>query len=137
MSDYERGFIMLCNINTEAECLRRNLFGDVARKLTDLSEIKPGDIGLLMNFEMDQLLGIFKARSKARMQIEAKAWSGKFPAQVQVELIGELQRIKDAAHILKTAGIELKPNDWGAPIPPYPVYGREIMDKILCRFKES
>lgn len=136
MSDYERGFIMLCNINTEAECLRRNLFGDGARKMPDLDEIRPGDIGLLMNFEMDQLLGVFKARSKARLQIEAKAWSGKFAAQVRVELVGELQRIKDVAYILKMAGVEMKQPDTGAPIPHFPVHGRETMAKILIKFKE-
>jgi len=38
---------MLCDDITEGECLKRNLFGDMARKLQDLDEIKPGDIGCL------------------------------------------------------------------------------------------
>lgn len=41
--DFERCFIMLCNWQTEQECLDRNLFGDKAKRLEDLDEIKPGD----------------------------------------------------------------------------------------------
>ena len=40
---------MLCDDLTEGECLKRNLFGDKAKNLQDLDEIKPGDIGLLLN----------------------------------------------------------------------------------------
>ena len=47
MLQFDRGFIMLCDTRTEEECLRRNLFGDKAKRLQDLDEIKPGDIGLL------------------------------------------------------------------------------------------
>ena len=38
--DFERCFIMLCDDSTEEECLRRNLFGDMARRLENLDEIQ-------------------------------------------------------------------------------------------------
>jgi hypothetical protein len=38
--DSERCFIMLCNWQTEQECLDRNLFGDKAKRLEDLEENK-------------------------------------------------------------------------------------------------
>ena len=46
--NFERGFIMLCDDSTEEECLRRNLFGDMARRLENLDEIKSGDTGFLL-----------------------------------------------------------------------------------------
>jgi len=49
---------MLCDARTEEECLRHNLFGDKAKRLQDLDEIKPGDMGLLFNFDKDELMGI-------------------------------------------------------------------------------
>ena len=36
--DFERCFVMLCDDSTEGECLRRNLFGDIARRLENLIE---------------------------------------------------------------------------------------------------
>ena len=34
----ERCFIVLCDDQTEEECIRRNLFGDMARRLENLDE---------------------------------------------------------------------------------------------------
>jgi len=126
---------MLCDANTEEECLWRNLFGDKIKKLQDLIEIKPGDIGLLFNFDKDELMGIFRACSKAQVNIEPKAWNGKFPAQVRVELISELQRIKDATYILNKTGAAMGQLASGVPAP-HPVHGREIGEKILAHFKD-
>jgi hypothetical protein len=136
MIPFERGFIMLCDDRTEGECLERNLFGDKARKLQNLSEIKLGDIGLLLNINKDELLGIFRACSPAQLHIEPDAWEGRFAAQVKVELIGELQRIKDAAFILKTAGVGMGQLALGAPVPQFPVHGRDVAEKILTHFRE-
>ena len=47
---------MLCNWQTEQECINRNLFGDKAKRLEDLNEIKPGDIGFLLNIDRDELI---------------------------------------------------------------------------------
>ena len=85
---------MLCDDSTEEECLRRNLFGDMARRLENLDEIEPGDMGFLLNINRDELIGIFRACSEAQLHIEPKAWNGRFAAQVRVEPVGELQRIK-------------------------------------------
>lgn len=40
---------MFCDDLTEGECLERNLFGDKAKRFQCLDEIKPGDIGFLLN----------------------------------------------------------------------------------------
>ena len=60
MVEFERCFIMLCNDDTEGDCLGRNLFGDKAKRLEYLDEIKPGDIGFLLNVNQDELIGIYK-----------------------------------------------------------------------------
>ncbi len=127
---------MFCDDLTEGECLERNLFGDKAKRLECLDEIKPGDIGFLLNINRDELIGIFRAYSEPQLHIEPDAWDGKFAAQVRVELVGKLQRIKDAAFILKKADLEMRQAASGALVPKYPVHGQEVGEKILANFKE-
>jgi len=136
MIQFERGFIMLCDDITEEECLKHNLFGDKAKKLQSLYEIKPGDIGLLLNINKDELMGIFRACSESQLHIEPDAWGGRFAAQVRVEPVGKLQRIRDAAYILKKAGVGMTQLKSGAPAPQFPVHGRDVVEKILANFEE-
>lgn len=135
MTEFEKGFIMLCTSGTEKECLDRNLFGDRARRFQDLCEIKPGDIGILLNVSKDELIGIFKAQSESQLHIEPNAWNGDFPVQVCVEPIGKLLRINDAAFILNKVGLPLTELPSGVPVPQFPVCGREIFDKLLAYFR--
>ena len=128
---------MLCNDQTEGECLERKLFGDKAKRLEYYDEVKPGDIGFLLNVNKDELIGIFRACSEAQLHIEPDAWNGKFAAQVRVELISNLQRIKDATYILSKAGVGMGQLASDAPAPQYPVHGQEVGEKILSHFKES
>ena len=128
---------MLCNLQTEQECIDRNLFGDKAKRLDCLDEIKPGDIGFLLNIDRDELIGVFWACSQAQLHIDPKAWKGKFPAQVRVELIRELKRIKDAAYILGKAGVGLRQLAPGLPGPQEPVQGKDVGEKILVHFGVS
>jgi len=136
MLQFERGFIMLCNDLTEEECLKRSLFGDKAKRFEYLDEIQPSDIGLLLNINKDELMGIFRACSNAQLHIEPDAWDGRFAAQVRVELIGKLQRIKDASFILSKAGVSMGQLSSGVPAPQYPVHGRDVIEKILAHFSE-
>ena len=124
---------MLHNNLTEQECLERKLFGDMEH----LNDIKTGDIGFLLNVDKDELLGIFRAFSEAQLHIEPDAWNGRLATQVKVELIGELQKIKDAAYVLKKAGVENRQASSGALAPKFPVHGRDVMEKILSHFNES
>jgi len=127
---------MLANMVTEQECIDRNLFGDKAKRLDCLDEIKPGDIGFLLNIDRDELVGAFRACSEAQLHIDPKAWKGKFPAQVRVELIGELKRVKDAAYILEKAGVGLRQLASGLPGPQEPVQAKEVGEGLLEYFKE-
>ena len=136
MFQFERGFIMFCDDLTEGECLERSLFGDLARRLQELDEIKPGDIGFLLNINRDELIGIFRACSEPQLHIEPDAWDGKFAAQVRVELVGKLQRIKDAAFILKKADLEMRQAASGTLVPQFPIHERDVVEKILAHFRE-
>jgi len=136
MTDFERCFIMLCDDQTEEECLRLNLFGDMARRLENLDEIEPGDMGFLLNINRDELIGVFRASSEAQLHIEPDAWDGRFAAQVRVEPVGELERIEDAAYILKKAGLGMRQSVSGALVPEYPVRGRDVGEKLLAHFRE-
>ena len=135
--DFDQCFIMLCNWQTEQECLERNLFGDKAKRLEYLDEIKTGDIGFLLNIDKDELIGVFRACSEAQLHIETDAWKGKFAAQVRVEPIGELKRIKDAAYILGKAGIAMRQLASGMPAPGHPVHGPEIAMILLDKFQNQ
>ena len=137
MFQFDRGFIMLCDLHTEEECLRLNLFGDIVKRLRDLEEIKPGDIGLLLNFDKDELIGIFRASSKAQLNIDKLAWKRRFPAQIRVELVGELQRVSDATYILKKVGVGMRPLPSGVMVPAFPVHGRDVIEKIVAHFRQS
>ena len=135
--DFERCFIMLANMLTEQECIDRNLFGDKAKRLDCLDEIKPGDVGFLLNIDRDELIGVFRACSEAQLHIDPKAWKGKFPAQVRVEPIGELKRVSDAAYILGKAGVALRQLASGLPGPQEPVQGKEVGEKLLVHFEQT
>ncbi len=136
MEAFERCFMMLCDDRTEEECIRRHLFGDMARRFEYLDEIRPGDMGLLLNVSRDELIGVFRACSRAEMNIEPDAWKGRFAAQVRVEPVGELRRVGDAAYILTKAGVGMGQLASGAPAPQYPVHGRDVGEKLLAHFGE-
>ena len=136
MFQFEKCFIMLCDDRTEEECFERSLFGDMAKRFEYYDEIEPGNVGLLLNVNRDELIGVFRACSKAQLHIEPDAWDGRFAAQVCVELIGKLQRIKDAAYTLKKAGVGMGQLASGAPAPQFPVHGRDVGEKILAHFRE-
>ena len=127
---------MLCDDGTEEECLERNLFGDMARRLENMDEIEPGDMGFLLNINRDELTGVFRACSIPQLHIEPDAWNGRFAAQVRVEPIGELKRIKDAAYILGKAGVGLRQLTSGLPGPQEPVHGQDVGEKLLVHFEE-
>ena len=128
----ERCFIMLCNNRTENECLGRNLFGDRKYRLEYLSEIQLGDIGFLLSTTNNELIGVFEATSQAELDIEQDAWQGEFEAQVKVEPVGELRRIKEAATHLANAGVGLIDIKSGALVPILPVQSQEVGKKLLA-----
>lgn len=121
---------MLCNKRTEKECITRGLFGDRKYRLDYMKEIRPGDLGFLLNTTTNELIGPFKALSDAQLDIEEDAWVGEFCAQVRVEPIGELKRISEAAIILAKAGISLIDLPSGALVPIYPVQSRSVGKKL-------
>ena len=137
MIEFEMCFVMLCNDQTEGECLEHNLFVEKAKRFEYLEEIKPGDIGFLLNINKDELIGIFRACSEAQLHIEPDAWNSKYAAQVRVELISKLQRKKEAAYILSKAGVAMGQLKSGIPVPQYPVHGQNVGEKILSNFEES
>lgn len=136
MTEFEKCFIMLCTSTTEKECLERKLFGDRAWRLQYLREIKTGDIGLLFNLSRNELIGIFRALSEPQLDIEPDAWGGQFPAQVRVELIGEVQRITNATSIFKKIGLKMTKLPSGAIVPQFPVHDRDVAEKILAHFRK-
>ena len=57
---------MLCDDGTEEECLRRNLFGDMARRFENLREIEPGDAGFLLNINRSYVISSVTGRGRGK-----------------------------------------------------------------------
>ena len=131
MLEFERCFIMLCNKRTEQECIWRSLFGDRKYRLEYMKEIRPGDLGFLLNTTNNELIGPFKAITPAQLDIKEEAWGGEFRAQVRVEPIGDLKRLSEADTLLANAGISLIDIPSGALIPLTPVQTNEVGRKLL------
>ncbi len=55
---------------------------------------------------------------------------------MRVELVGKLQRIKDAAFILKKADLEMRQAASGALVPQFPIHGQDVGETILAYFEE-
>jgi len=134
---FNKCFIMLCNKRTEPECIVRNLFGDRKYRIDYFKEIRPGDLGFLLNTTTNELIGPFKALSEAQLDIEEEAWRGDFSAQVRVEPIGELKRLSEADSILSKAGISLIDIPSGALVPLLPVQSGEVGKKLSECLRET
>jgi hypothetical protein len=77
---------------TTTECLERMLFGSPANKLRDMQKhINQKSTALfLLNFERDELQGVFAANGLPQIDIEPDAWKKNakgrtFPAQIRVQ----------------------------------------------------
>jgi len=132
-------FFMLCTNGTQKECVEKGLFGDKEWRLPYLKSISKGDIGFLLNITEDKLLGIFVAEGGVQLNIDPHAWTGKFPAQVRVKLIGQLQRIDESTEKLeKIIDLrEISKEPFSYKVPEKNTYGPEITERVLSLFKLS
>ncbi|KAJ8527035.1 hypothetical protein K7X08_029512 [Anisodus acutangulus] len=85
------GYIFVCNNDTMAENLKRELFGLPPRYRDSVRQITPGLPLFLYNYSTHQLHGVFEAASFGGSNIDPSAWEDKknpgesrFPAQVRV-----------------------------------------------------
>ncbi|KAJ8555893.1 hypothetical protein K7X08_013389 [Anisodus acutangulus] len=85
------GYIFVCNNDTMAENLKRELFGLPPRYRDSVRQITPGLPLFLYNYSTHQLHGVFEAASFGGSDIDPSAWEDKknpsesrFPAQVLV-----------------------------------------------------
>ena len=132
--EFVKCFIMLCTNRTENECIGRNLFGDIKSHLDYLADVEIGDLGFLLNVTKNILIGVFKARSVAQLNIEPDAWGGEFPAQIRVEPKGMLMRVSEAASVLSSAGVNLINLKRGILVPISPVQGEDVTKQLLKNF---
>lgn len=111
MIEGTKAHIFVCTNKTEQECLQRMLFGTTKLYADDTLTTKSGDILFLFNVNSNVLYGIFRAKSDGRQNIVPEAWKGKYPYQVEVEPLGNIQNIKNAKEVLQKLGIE-----WHKPL---------------------
>lgn len=111
MLEKAKPHIFVCTNKTEPECLQRMLFGTSKLYAADVLAVKSGDILFLLNVNSNALHGVFRAKSDGQQNVVPEAWKGKYPYQVEVEPLGNIQTMKNAKSILQKLGIE-----WHKPL---------------------
>lgn len=106
MSEGVKAHIFVTTDKTESECFQRMLFGTNKLHANDVMATNAGDILFLFNVTSNVLHGIFRAKSDGKKDIIPEAWKGRYPYQVEVEQLGQLQTLKKAKTLLKKLGIE-------------------------------
>jgi len=101
-----QGQIFACTNKSKEECFRRLLFGTNRAYAPAVMRVRKGHYLFLLDFDSDQLYGVFKATSDAEMRIQPEAWKGKYPYQVKVKPIGKIIPVENAKKLLKTLGIK-------------------------------
>jgi hypothetical protein len=86
-------FVFVCDQETEAECLSKELMGTTQANAIWAIRIKPGDHIYLFNFNTRVIRGPYAAMSDAD-SYDRSAWQGRFPVQVKVAKTA-LTRIAD------------------------------------------
>ena len=86
----EGGFVFMCNKKTEKEVFDRQLFGLPRKVFGSMQrDIGPGTLLFLLNFQTRVVIGVFRPRGKAQLNIVPEAWKNigrqRFPAQVRFE----------------------------------------------------
>jgi len=88
LSNFEQftgGQIFLCNSKTMNDCLSRMLFGSPKGLWHDVKQItKKTAIFLYAVGPTPTLHGVFVAEAAPRLNIDSRAWKGRFPSQVKV-----------------------------------------------------
>jgi hypothetical protein len=98
--------IFICNWETEAECLQKNLFGDPNSWPMN---VIAGENCVLFNYYTNMLHGLWYAESSGKIDIDPWAWKGKFKYQISVKLVSKERITLSSVEIKK-----LFPNnlDW-------------------------
>jgi hypothetical protein len=96
-------YIFMCNWETYADCVEKNLFGVSQPYVNDIA---PGDLCYLYQYDMKFLFGVWEATSTEGWHDPA-AWNGRFKRQVRVRLRSEkiIQiPFSHARHLLDNSG---------------------------------
>lgn len=85
----KKGYIFRCTNETEDECFKRMLFGEIPKYIDKVKNINIGDSLFLLNVSSGRFYGEFQATSRGQLNIVKEAWGGRFPCQVKVKRVEE------------------------------------------------
>ncbi len=94
----------MCSWETYGECIARNLFGHAKNFVSD---IQPGDLCYLYQYDLKKLHGVWKATSDCQWH-DKDAWGGKFKYQVRVALMSDKEitlPLADVHDIIEHSGM--------------------------------
>jgi len=110
-------FICSCNNYTEKEFLQKLIFG-YCEQINQFEQTNMlSKNGFLYNFESDELIGPFEAITPFKMKIDPLAFGGKFPFQVRVSHIGNIERKSQAAKFFSEIFISTSISPKGIHLP--------------------
>jgi len=89
MKEASAGFVFLCSDITEAECLKRSLFGGKEKYVNRVRGLEKGHKLFLYNYNTKKLHGVFEATTGMQENIVKNAWNGEFPWQIKVKRVTE------------------------------------------------
>ena len=129
--------IWLCSRDTREECLERSLFGDTAASDRWLSPCSEGHLAFLLDFERDELMGVFVAQSGMAAEKEPSAWGGQYPCQVRVSPVGPTVALPNASKILRSCGVPLRRLRRGGTVPRGFNFAREVSVALQHAFLDA
>lgn len=138
MAGIKRCFIMWCYDGIEKQCIEKNLFvaGSRSGQLEKLKDVEPGDVGLLLNTDKDVLIGIFKAQSKVKRNLNANGWCKMYPIQVSVEPLGRIEWVENAKSVFRDIKISTKMvSKLRNPVPQSFVFSERNSEELLRYFR--
>ena len=87
ISDDFYGYIFMCNGRTKPECYMYRVFGLPAGRREVIEKIKRGMKLFLFDYDSKCLYGVYEATTAGKLNWEATAFGGKFPAQVSLVFV--------------------------------------------------
>jgi len=115
-----RGFIFASTNKTEDECFKRSLFATEKSYGPVVIRIRKGDLLFLNNIDSNILHGVFQATSDGGFKIQADAWNGKYPYQVEIEPLGNTITKSNAKQVLYKLGVNRST----------PLYGNKLLSLL-------
>jgi hypothetical protein len=113
------------------------LFGDAATSDRWLHPCNAGDLAFLLDFDADELIGVFENTTGTADNLEPDAWGGAFPGQVRVRPLGVSVVLGSAGKVLRAAGVQLRALKGRGRVPRGFCFDAAVSRALVQVFRET